>query len=68
MKYCSKCGQENKDTDQFCSKCGAPMNGSVEKEKPITVINKNSYHWDAVRIVLAILIIGIMIAGFAIEG
>lgn len=63
MKYCSKCGQANDDNAEKCSKCGASIS-----DKPLTVINKNSYHWDAVRVILAILIIGIMIAAFAIEG
>ena len=67
MKYCSKCGQANDDNSQHCSKCGASLNGG-NNDKPITVINKNSYHWDPIRIVLAILLIGIMIAAFAIEG
>lgn len=25
MVYCAKCGQENPDEAQFCSRCGAPL-------------------------------------------
>ncbi len=32
MKYCPKCGSENKEEVKFCSKCGASFEKEVENE------------------------------------
>lgn len=32
MKYCTKCGNELRDTDLFCGKCGAKVEVIEEKE------------------------------------
>ncbi|NQT07703.1 zinc-ribbon domain-containing protein [Candidatus Bathyarchaeota archaeon] len=31
--YCPKCGAENEDEAAFCSKCGAPLDGSTESRE-----------------------------------
>ncbi len=28
MKKCGRCGKENRDEDNFCRDCGAPLNAS----------------------------------------
>lgn len=33
MKYCKKCGNEIKDGNNFCIKCGSPINLKIEKNK-----------------------------------
>ena len=35
MAFCSKCGKEVEDGNDFCSSCGAPLNGK-QNEKPST--------------------------------
>jgi hypothetical protein len=29
--YCSKCGTQNADTNQFCGSCGSPLGGAAPK-------------------------------------
>jgi uncharacterized membrane protein YvbJ len=31
MVYCHNCGAENKDEDEYCSKCGEPLKEDVKK-------------------------------------
>ena len=31
MVYCTKCGTQNEDDAKYCSKCGADLEGSLEK-------------------------------------
>ena len=45
MKYCTKCGNELRDTDLFCGKCGAKVEVKEEKEDffsyRTTYVNEN---------------------------
>jgi uncharacterized membrane protein YvbJ len=31
MVYCHNCGTKNEDDDEYCSKCGEPLNEDVER-------------------------------------
>jgi len=33
MTYCAKCGKQNEDAAEFCSKCGASLTGAKRKER-----------------------------------
>ncbi|MGN0638201.1 MAG: zinc-ribbon domain-containing protein [Huintestinicola sp.] len=33
MKYCPECGKENKDSNKFCLKCGAPFEEEAKAEE-----------------------------------
>jgi len=47
MKNCSKCGQENLDTDQFCKSCGASLEQTPQAETTAPAENATPAHAHA---------------------
>ncbi len=39
MPYCAKCGAKLKDSDKFCSSCGAPASKVVREEFSVSADN-----------------------------
>ena len=37
MSFCTKCGEQSKDSDRFCGSCGQPLKKSDQKKSPQTV-------------------------------
>jgi len=47
MKYCTKCGYENEDRDNFCRNCGNPINENNKSDESIlngSNPNNNMYY------------------------
>jgi hypothetical protein len=69
VKYCPKCGKENRDEAQFCVQCGERLNGQVQYVK-----RRKTGGWSAGRIVLVIIgaiillpSFGLVVGGFSLR-
>lgn len=62
--YCTECGNENNDSDKFCSSCGNPLNSTKTTELPKISLDNHQIIIIALIAVIILLFVGILSTGF----
>lgn len=69
MKICNKCGAQNEDGTQFCTGCGAPLNGvpnPAGAPVPTKPPKKKMKAWQIILIILAVIVV--LVVGISLFG